>query len=101
MQHDRPDADEAPRLDRACLEMHQMADHTIVADDRGMLSRGVHTQPSCTLVRAPMKISPSSPRSTAPGQIELLAPIVTDPITTASGCTYASGWMDGTWSPRA
>ncbi len=41
--------------------------------------------PSWMEVRAPMWISPSSPRSTAPGQMLASAPIVTDPITTASG----------------
>ena len=32
---------------------------------------------------------------------ELSAPIVTAPITTASGWTYAVGSMSGTWSPSA
>ena len=45
------------------------------------------TVQSWMLVRAPMRISPSSPRSTALGQIELCGPIVTDPMTTASGWT--------------
>ena len=44
-------------------------------------------EPSCTLVRGPTSIRPSSPRSTAVGQTEASAPIVTLPITTASGCT--------------
>ena len=43
--------------------------------------------PSCTLLRGPISIRPSSPRSTAVGQIDASAPIVTLPITTASGCT--------------
>jgi len=45
------------------------------------------TQPSWIEVRAPMMIGASSARSTAPGQIELSAPMVTEPITTASGET--------------
>ena len=45
------------------------------------------TLASCTLVRAPMWISPSSARSTALGQIDDSGPIVTAPITTASGWT--------------
>jgi hypothetical protein len=48
------------------------------------------------LVRAPMRISPSSPRSTAPGHTELSGPIVTEPMITASGWTYAVGSMTGT-----
>ena len=50
---------------------------------------------SCTLVRAPMVISPPSPRRTAPGQTDDSAPMVTDPITVASGWTNASGAMVG------
>ena len=45
------------------------------------------TQPSWMDVRSPMTMSPSSPRSTAPGQIEASAPMRTEPMTTASGCT--------------
>ena len=37
-------------------------------------------------VRAPTLISPSSPRSTAPGQMVEPGPMVTDPMTTQSGC---------------
>src|SRR6185437_16077948 len=43
--------------------------------------------PSCTDVRAPTVMKPWSPRSTAPGQTEASGPIVTRPITTASGAT--------------
>ena len=43
------------------------------------------TDPSWTLDPAPMRISPSSPRTTAHGQTELRDPILTDPMTTASG----------------
>ena len=44
-------------------------------------------EPSWMLVRAPTSIRPSSPRSTAVGQTVDSAPIVTLPITTASGWT--------------
>ena len=44
-------------------------------------------EPSWMLVRAPTSIRPSSPRSTAVGQTDDSAPIVTLPITTASGWT--------------
>ncbi len=43
------------------------------------------TLPSWMLVRAPMRISPSSPRSTALGHTELSGPMVTEPMMTASG----------------
>ena len=43
------------------------------------------TVPSCTEVRAPTTMPPGSPRSTAHGHTEASAPIVTSPITTASG----------------
>jgi len=43
--------------------------------------------PSCTDVRAPTEMWPWSPRSTAPGHTEACGPIVTRPITTASGAT--------------
>ena len=49
------------------------------------------TLPSWMLVRAPMRISPSSARSTACGQTELSGPICTEPMTTASGWTNALG----------
>ena len=45
------------------------------------------TLQSWMLVRAPMRISPSSPRSTAFGHTELSGPICTEPMTTASGWT--------------
>ena len=45
------------------------------------------TVPSWIDVRAPMTIPPGSPRSTAVGQIDDSGPIVTAPITTASGWT--------------
>ena len=53
------------------------------------------TEPSWIEVRAPMRMPPLSPRSTAPGQIDDSAPISTSPMTTASGWTKASGWMSG------
>ena len=43
------------------------------------------TVPSWMLVRAPIRIEPSSPRSTAPGHTELSGPMRTEPMTTASG----------------
>ena len=45
------------------------------------------TAPSWTLLRAPMRIRPSSPRSTAWGHTEASGPSSTAPITTASGWT--------------
>ena len=45
------------------------------------------TLQSWMLVRAPMRISPSSARSTAFGQTELSGPMRTEPMTTASGWT--------------
>ena len=59
------------------------------------------TVQSWMLERAPTWISPSSPRSTASGQIELSGPIVTAPMITASGWTYAVASIVGTSSPRA
>ena len=46
---------------------------------------------SCTDVPAPTTMSLSSPRSTAPDQIEASGPIVTRPMMIASGITNASG----------
>ena len=57
--------------------------------------------PSWIEVRAPTRISPWSPRSTAPGHTEEPAPSSTFPMITASGCTKASGSMTGTWSSSA
>ncbi len=59
------------------------------------------TQLSWMLVRSPTITSPSSPRSTAPGQMDESAPTVTAPISTASGCTKAVGCTRGTRSPSA
>ena len=59
------------------------------------------TLQSWMLDPAPMRISPSSPRSTALGQIDDRAPIDTDPMMTASGWTYAEASIVGCWSPRA
>ena len=59
------------------------------------------TVPSWIEVRSPTRISPWSPRRTAVGHTVDPAPSVTRPITTASGCTQASGWMSGTRSPSA
>ncbi|MFM2183159.1 MAG: hypothetical protein RJB61_1453 [Actinomycetota bacterium] len=41
MQHDAGIADEAAALDRATLEVHHVADHTVVTDHGGVLGRGV------------------------------------------------------------
>ena len=43
------------------------------------------TAPSWMEVRAPTTMRPSSPRSTAPGQMDDSAPISTDPMITAPG----------------
>ena len=59
------------------------------------------TEPSWIDVLSPIRISPSSPRNTAPGQIELSDPMNTDPMTMASGCMKASGAMSGSWLPKA
>jgi hypothetical protein len=45
------------------------------------------TAPSWIEHRSPMKMNPSSPRITAAGQTDVWAPRMTEPITTASGCT--------------
>jgi hypothetical protein len=54
----------------------------IQVGDQGIVCTMV---PSWTEVRAPTTIGPLSPRSTAVGHTELCSPIVTSPITTASG----------------
>jgi hypothetical protein len=59
------------------------------------------TEPSCTDVRAPIVIGLVSPRSTAPGHTDAWAPMVTSPINTASGWTYAVGSTRGSTSPSA
>jgi hypothetical protein len=59
------------------------------------------TEPSWIDVSAPIRIPPSSPRSTTPGQTVERGPITTSPMTTASSATHAVGWMSGTRSPRA
>ena len=41
VQHDGPDADEAPVLDGAALEVGQVTDHAVVADDGRRLVGGV------------------------------------------------------------
>ncbi len=59
------------------------------------------TVPSCTDVRAPTSIRPWSPRSTAHGQTDASAPMLTRPMTTASGWTKALSWISGSYSPSA
>ena len=59
------------------------------------------TVPSWIDVRAPMRIPPLSPRSTAPGHTVDSAPITTWPMMIASGWMYASGWISGVRSPSA
>ena len=59
------------------------------------------TAPSCMLLRFPMLMAPSSPLRTAQAQIDDSEPIVTFPITTASGWMYADESMTGSKSPRA
>jgi hypothetical protein len=82
--------------------VHEVADGAVVADGRRLGQRRVITEPSWIEVRAPMWIPVStSPRTTACGQTLDRAPIVTRPMTTASGCTQASGWISGSRSPRA
>ena len=49
--------------------------------------------PSCTEVRAPTSIRPWSPRSTAHGQTDASGPMLTRPMTTASGWTKAVSWI--------
>ena len=51
------------------------------------------TVPSCTDVRAPTSIRPWSPRSTAHGQTDASGPMLTRPMTTASGWTKALSWI--------
>ena len=46
------------------------------------------TLPSWMLVRAPMRMKLTSPRTTVPGQIETSSPSTTSPITLAAGSTY-------------
>src|SRR5471032_265281 len=45
-----------------------------------------NTQPSCTLVRAPMRMRCMSPRITVSGQTELSAPISTSPFRSERPC---------------
>jgi hypothetical protein len=52
-------------------------------------------QPSWRLLRAPIRIECTSPRSTEPYQRLESAPISTSPTTTAPGAIQASGWMRG------
>ena len=59
------------------------------------------TVPSCTDVRAPTSIRPWSPRSTAHGHTDASGPILTWPMTTASGWTKAVSWISGSYSPSA
>src|SRR5579871_5546773 len=48
------------------------------------------------LVRAPIRIAPWSPRSTADGQTDASSPTVTSPISVAAGWMKAAGWIWGT-----
>ena len=76
VQHDRAVADERPVLDRAALEVHHVADHALVADDRGEVGHAVDARcrPGSRCGRR-CGSQPSSPRSTAPGQIDASAPM--------------------------
>ena len=102
VEHDRADADEAVVLDRAALEVDEVADDAVRSPTTVWWSSVVWTtQPSWIEVRAPMVMLPLSPRSTADGQTDDSGPITTEPITTASGWTNAVGSISGTWSPSA
>ncbi len=57
--------------------------------------------PSWKLVKAPITICSTSPRSTAPGHTVTPSSRMTSPITVASGCTNTPGPNWGTLSPKA
>ena len=59
------------------------------------------TAPSWIDVDDPIEMWPSSPRSTAHGQIDDLAPMRTSPMITDSGWTKAVPSIVGSRSPRA
>ena len=94
-------ADEHVVLEGAALEVHDVADHAVVADDR-VVDRACSAARSCpgSTCGRRSRISPLSPRSTAPGQIEASGPIVTAPMITASGWTNADESMSGSVAER-
>ena len=53
------------------------------------------TVPSCTLLRAPMRIQWTSPRTTAFIQIDEASPISTSPITCALASMNTLSWTRG------
>ena len=57
------------------------------------------TVPSWIDVSGPIVIAPSSPRSTAAGQIDERGPTATSPMSTAVACTNAVGSTCGRFSP--
>ena len=88
-------------LEANTIDLFKRAGWHISYDSRSYFPDIDDEEISCTLVRAPMRISPPSPRSTAPGQIDDCDPMVTAPITMASGCTNAAPSMVGSNSPSA
>ena len=102
VQHDRAGADERAVLDGAALEVREVADRAVGADDRlelagavqhrAVLHRRARARPRCGSGRRAAR--PAATRST-PG------PSTTLPMIVASGCTKASGSICGTMSPRA
>src|SRR5574341_1896934 len=55
---------------------------------------------SCTLVREPIRLRFTSPRSTQPNQMDDRSPISTSPRTTAPGATKALAWTTGVVPPN-
>ena len=86
VEHDGARADERAVADRAALEVHEVADDALVADaGRG---RRAWCAPPCrpgSTCGRRSRCPPGSPRSTAVGHTDDSGPMVTSPITTASG----------------
>src|SRR5690606_29419477 len=58
------------------------------------------TVPSWMLVRGPISIELTSPRTTQPGQMETSSPRLTRPMTVAAGSTYTRAPRVGRWSRK-
>src|SRR5690625_1510706 len=107
VEHQGPHADQAAVAYRAGVQYGPVSTVTSSPTTSGR-PPGVYgaswvtwaTQLSCRLLRAPMRIWLTSPRTTAPGQTETSSPSSTWPITTAEASIQTLEPKDGRSSPQ-
>ena len=102
VQDDRAAADSARSWIDAAFEVGEVANDAVVADHGGILGDRVHHR--AVLDRRALAHDDRAVVAAQHGARPdrgVARRSRTSPMTTASGCTKASGWMVGTRSPRA